>query len=335
MNSNRGGGFRGDRDSGRGGFGNGSFGSADNDATQFIPRGNDSDYNPDADFAGGRGGSGSGSNASGWGGMRSGDETRFETRYDASANAGAGAGIGAGAGAGANGANHQNGATPSGQYWAPLSDEERGYNRSSGPGNSQGYQQGSFSVGGSGADPRGDWSGQDDKESRGMSGTVKAIAIAAVVAIVALVVIVIIYLTTSGGGSGSNEETSTPTTSSSTTSPTSSTTETTSETTSPSLSDAQKRLEEEMRRLQENPPAIPGFGDVTSGYGSIPANLVGQSPLTAEAELRINGFQDITIYDADGNVTNSAVAVMGRVASVDPDPGSEVETSTPVNIYLE
>lgn len=332
MNSNRGNpddptrNFR-DRDFARGGS------NGDNEATQFIPRADDAGYNPDSDFADGSGAANARSSAAD-------NETRFETRYDVNADRG-----------GYAEPIRQNAATPSGQYWAPLSEEERGYgsnydqryNPADGQYTQQ-YQQPQYASGAQ-PDSNGSWDDQRGNDSKGAGSTLKTIAITAVVAIVALVAIVIFFFVSSSGDN-SDSATSTPssseTASSSTKQPTS--TPSTSSPTSqaptdaneaPSINDARQRLEEEMNRLRETPPALPGLGDVTSGYGSVPADLVGKSPLTVEAELRINGFQNITVYDANGNVTNSAVSAIGKVASVDPAPGSEVATSTPVNIYLQ
>lgn len=87
--------------------------------------------------------------------------------------------------------------------------------------------------------------------------------------------------------------------------------------------------------MRQAPPAIPGFGDNTSGIGNIPVDVAGKSPATVEIELRTNGFNNIKVVDAEGNPTNSAAAILGKVASIDPAEGAMVTMDTPVTIYLQ
>ena len=304
----------------------------DDSAPRYIPRADGyRGYNPDADFAGEQpteyfsGGS---------------SETRFlqrgdETRFDNPRGAGAGA-----QGAGAQGS----GAQGSGQYWAPLSEEERGYGQASQQaGATQQYAAG---VAGGYGDPhngnnRGNNRGNsgDDDSKKGWGKPVAIVAIAAMVAVVALVALVLSF---TSGTEDKNDNTAAPTQETSS-SPTPTTTSPEETTTSPTdrldpsgtINDTRERLEQELDQLRESPPAIPGPGERSSGWGTIPQGVVGKSPASVEVELRTNGYQNVTVVDAEGNQTNSVAAIMGKVASIDPPEGQMAETSTPVTIYLQ
>ncbi len=103
----------------------------------------------------------------------------------------------------------------------------------------------------------------------------------------------------------------------------------------PAEEDNRNRIQEEIDNIRENPPSIPGFGDNSSGWANIPSSVVGKSPATVEAELRLQGFSDITVYNADGSQTNSAAGITKKVASIEPGEGEAVTTDTPVRIYLQ
>lgn len=297
----------------------------DDSPTRYIPRDEGyRGYNPDADFAGEQPTEYFGGDSSETQFLQRGDETRFENSR------------GAGSGAGAQGA----GAQGSGQYWAPLSEEERDYgqpNQQAGP--TQQYVAGGYADPNNGnnrGNNRGD-SGNDDSK-KGWGKTVAIVAIAAMVAVVALVALVLSF--TSGTEDNTNTAEPTQETSSSPT-PTATSPEET--TTSPldrvdpsgTINHTRERLEQELNQLRESPPAIPGLGERSSGWGTIPQGVVGKSPASVEVELRTNGYQNVTVVDAEGNQTNSVAAIMGKVASIDPPEGQMAETSTPVTIYLQ
>ncbi|MCQ9172775.1 PASTA domain-containing protein [Corynebacterium amycolatum] len=296
----------------------------DDSATRYIPRdGGYRGYNPDADFAGEQPTEYFGGDSSETQFLQRGDETRFDDSR----------GAGAGAGAGAQGG----GAQGSGQYWAPLSEEERGYGQAS----QQAGQTQQYAAGGAGgyADPNnGDNRGNDDSK-KGWGKTVAIVAIAAMVAVVALVALVLSF---TSGTEDNKDNTAAPTQETSS-SPTPTTTSPEETTTSPldrvdpsgTINDTRERLEQELDQLRESPPAIPGPGERSSGWGTIPQGVVGKSPASVEVELRTNGYQNVTVVDAEGNPTNSVAAIMGKVASIDPPEGQMAETSTPVTIYLQ
>lgn len=302
----------------------------DDSATRYIPRDEGyRGYNPDADFAGEQPTEYFGGDSSETQFLQRGDETRF----DDSRGAGAGAGVGA-QGAGAQG---------SGQYWAPLSEEERGYGQASQQaGQTQQYAAGGAGVaggyGGMNNGNNGDNRGNDDSK-KGWGKTVAIVAIAAMVAVVALVALVLSF---TSGTEDNKDNTAAPTQETSS-SPTPTTTSPEETTTSPldrvdpsgTINDTRERLEQELDQLRESPPAIPGPGERSSGWGTIPQGVVGKSPASVEVELRTNGYQNVTIVDAEGNQTNSVAAIMGKVASIDPPEGQMAETSTPVTIYLQ
>ena len=296
----------------------------DDSATRYIPRdGGYRGYNPDADFAGEQPTEYFGGDSSETQFLQRGDETRFDDSR----------GAGAGAGAGAQGG----GAQGSGQYWAPLSEEERGYGQAS----QQAGQTQQYAAGGAGgyADPNnGDNRGNDDSK-KGWGKTVAIVAIAAMVAVVALVALVLSF---TSGTEDNKDNTAAPTQETSS-SPTPTTTSPEETTTSPldrvdpsgTINDTRERLEQELDQLRESPPAIPGPGERSSGWGTIPQGVVGKSPASVEVELRTNGFQHVTDVAAEGNPTNSVAAIMGKVAAIDPPEGQMAETSTPVTIYLQ
>lgn len=301
----------------------------DDSATRYIPRDEGyRGYNPDADFAGEQPTEYFGGDSSETQFLQRGDETRFENSRGAGAGAGA---QGGGAGAGAQG---------SGQYWAPLSEEERGYGQA---GQQAGATQ-QYAAGGAGGygdmnngNNRGN-SGNDDSK-KGWGKPVAIVAIAAMVAVVALVALVLSF---TSGTEDKNDNTAVPTQETSA-SPTPTTTSPEETTTSPldhvdpsgTINDTRERLEQELDQLRESPPAIPGPGERSSGWGTIPQGVVGKSPASVEVELRTNGYQNVTVVDAEGNPTNSVAAIMGKVASIDPPEGQMAETSTPVTIYLQ
>lgn len=301
----------------------------DDSATRYIPRDEGyRGYNPDADFAGEQPTEYFGGDSSETQFLQRGDETRFENSRGAGAGAGA---QGGGAGAGAQG---------SGQYWAPLSEEERGYGQA---GQQAGATQ-QYAAGGAGGygdmnngNNRGN-SGNDDSK-KGWGKPVAIVAIAAMVAVVALVALVLSF---TSGTEDKNDNTAVPTQETSA-SPTPTTTSPEETTTSPldrvdpsgTINDTRERLEQELDQLRESPPAIPGPGEPSSGWGTIPQGVVGKSPASVEVELRTNGYQNVTVVDAEGNPTNSVAAIMGKVASIDPPEGQMAETSTPVTIYLQ
>lgn len=306
----------------------------DDSATRYIPRDEGyRGYNPDVDFAGEQPTEYFGGDSSETQFLQRGDETRFDDSR----------GAGAGAGAGAQGS----GAQGSGQYWAPLSEEERGYGQASQQaGATQQYAAGAAGGASGYGDPnngnnrgnnRGN-SGNDDSK-KGWGKTVAIVAIAAMVAVVALVALVLSF---TSGTEDNNDNTATPTQETSS-SPTPTTTSPEETTTSPTdrldpsgtINDTRERLEQELDQLRESPPAIPGPGERSSGWGTIPQGVVGKSPASVEVELRTNGYQNVTVVDAEGNPTNSVAAIMGKVASIDPPEGQMAETSTPVTIYLQ
>ena len=181
-------------------------------------------------------------------------------------------------------------------------------------------------------------SGNDDSK-KGWGKPVAIVAIAAMVAVVALVALVLSF---TSGTEDNNDNTAEPTQETSS-SPTPTTTSPEETTTSPldrvdpsgTINDTRERLEQELDQLRESPPAIPGPGERSSGWGTIPQGVVGKSPASVEVELRTNGYQNVTVVDAEGNPTNSVAAIMGKVASIDPPEGQMAETSTPVTIYLQ
>ncbi|MEJ5919927.1 hypothetical protein [Corynebacterium sp. H78] len=298
----------------------------DNQNTQFIGRddqntqylgGNDpSGYNPDADF----------------GGTDNPNETQI---------------IGA-SGVGRDGSQ---GATrdANGQYWAPLSDDERGYDNTAAAG---AVGAGAAGVGAAGAGSAAAY-GQDNYDDGGKnsrrnngSGSSRGVVIVAIAAIIALVVLVALILKFLSGSGNDGPEPTAPAPAPSSTSKTTETPEPPSRSlpSLPSLPSVpelpsdipgQERLQDELSRLRETPPALPGLGDTSSGLGMIPSSVAGKSPATVEMELRVNGFKDVKIYDANGNLTNSLAAATGRVASIDPGEGTHVNLDTPVSIYLE
>ena len=311
------------RDNGYGRDSSGAYG--DDSATRYIPRDEGyRGYNPDADFAGEQPTEYFGGDSSETQFLQRGDETRFENSR----------------GAGAQGA----GAQGSGQYWAPLSEEERGYGQASQqPGATQQYAAGG--AGGYGDPNNGNnrgnnrGNGGNDDSKKGWGKAVAIVAIAAMVGVVALVALVLSF---TSGTEDKNDNTAEPTQETSS-SPTPTTTSPEETTTSPTdrldpsgtINDTRERIEQELDQLRESPPAIPGPGERSSGWGTIPQGVVGKSPASVEVELRTNGYQNVTVVDAEGNQTNSVAAIMGKVASIDPPEGQMAETSTPVTIYLQ
>lgn len=297
----------------------------DDSATRYIPRDEGyRGYNPDADFAGEQPTEYFSGGSSETQFLQRGDETRFDNPR--------------GAGAGAQGAGAQgSGAQGSGQYWAPLSEEERGYGQAS----QQAGATQQYAAGGAGSygDPHNGNNRGNDDSKKGWGKPVAIVAIAAMVAVVALVALVLSF---TSGTEDKNDNTAAPTQETSS-SPTPTTTSPEETTTSPTdrldpsgtINDTRERLEQELDQLRESPPAIPGPGERSSGWGTIPQGVVGKSPASVEVELRTNGYQNVTVVDAEGNQTNSVAAIMGKVASIDPPEGQMAETSTPVTIYLQ
>lgn len=321
----------------------------DDSATHYIPRdGGRRDgrgYNPDSDFAGEQPTEYFGNDAS---------ETQYiqrdnQTRFDDSRGAGAGPGnetaYGPGYGSGYGyGSGQGSGAQGSGQYWAPLSEEERGYGQA-GQQPYQGQQYfagaGGYGAGGYGAGGYGESNNFDNRSSdnrnnddskKGWGKSVAIVAIAAIVAVVALVALVLSF--SSGTKDKAGEQTQE--TSSSPTTTTEETTTSPVESIDPSgtVDEARQRLEKELENLRQTPPPIPG-PDQGGDTPTIPDNVVGKSPAAVEIELRTSGYQNITVVDAEGNQTSSVAALLGKVASIDPPEGQEADTSTPVTIYLQ
>lgn len=324
---------RSDNSNGRDPFGP----SGDDSATRYIPRdqggnqggyrGGNQGYNPDADFAGDEPTQYLGNPTA---------ETRFEP-------AGPQNGSGGQRGNGGNGGG-------GGQYWAPLSEEERGYNQTNQTNQAQAWGQANQTqqYGAAGNDNYGNGnpggpvgSGNGNNNGGSKSGRGKSVAIVVIAAVVAVVAIVALVLSFTSGGSDSDKESTQATSSStsSTPSPTSTISEeptpTETEDTSSPIEETRQRLEDELNNLREAPPAIPGPGERGSGWGTIPQGVVGKSPATVEVELRTNGYQNVTVVDAQGNPTNSVAAIMGKVAAIDPPEGQMAETDTPVTIYLQ
>lgn len=299
---------------GRGGdAGRGGWGSRDGDQpTEYIGRDDatrriggpaDPGYDPDADF-------------------RADDSTRFD----------GGTGVGRAAAGGAAGGS--GGPGDRGQYWAPLTPEERaaaGYGDDARYDDS--YRDGS--AGGPPAEPprRGGRGGRgDDDSGRGGSGGRGAfiVAIVAIIAVVVLVALMFRFL--SGGGDEGPTTTEAPPPEPTTQTQTPE--ETTEPTTSTPGQDEIDRLRDEMSSLRENPPAIPGLPGGEVREATVPDGLVGRSPAEAELQLRRAGFGEITVLDAEGNPTNSLSSLTATVDSVDPPSGTVTSTDQQVTIRL-
>lgn len=300
--------------------------TGDDQATQYFSHADG--YNPDADFAGGTRANG-GHAAGGYGANphQSNDETRVNYTGESMP---------------------QNGASGTGQFWAPLTPEERGYSQSAGQNQYQGsrqgqtyqgqpqYQQGYASQAGAQSAnhmrPRQQRPRNEKPQRSGGSGWGKSAAVVSIAAILAILVLVLVAM-----NFVSNSNSAAPSTQTTAPRPTRTTsTPSASETTESSpITDATNRVQEEIDRLRQNPPALPGVGDVTSGWGTIPVGVVGKSPAVVQAELAANGYLNVKVYDRNGQETNSALGALGKVASIDPPEGQAATTDTQVNIYLQ
>ena len=230
-----------------------------------------------------------------------------------------------------------------GQYWAPLSEDERNLDYGeSAYAQSSGYGQGQQAqFGGPGQYSSDDVVGEGAAPAAGNGGnnSGRQMVIVALAAIVAVVVVVVLVLLL--GRSGDSAEQPTVTT---TVEQTPTTTQTVPESTSsielpPEVNDALNqggdRLRQELDRLQENPPALPGLNNNAVTEVLIPTEVVGKSPAAVEIELRVGGFRNITVIDAQGNETTSARAMLSSVTGISPSEGSAVTPDTPVSIYVE
>lgn len=285
------------------------FGSAGRGGRGTGGDAGDSGYDPDADFGGG---------------ARGGDATRFDIGRPAAG---------------------QGGREESGQYWAPLTPEERGIDprAAGGPQSFGGGQDGSYGeYGRDGYDDRygerGDRGGREYRDRDGddrRGGIGKGATIIAVTAIIAIVILVALMFRFLSG----DDEATEPTTTTPPPEPTTSTSETlTTEEEPTESSDAVRdeidRLRDEISSLRETPPAIPGLEGGEVVEATVP-EAVGKSPAEVELALRRAGFSDISVVDANGNPTNSVVSLTGRVASIDPPAGTSTMTDQPITITLE
>lgn len=303
----------------------------DDSATRYIPRRNDG-YNPDVDFAS--------EGATEYLGDDS--ETKFDQRRPSSPTQDyVPGGVSGGAGFDDSGVTRAADSAGGGQYWAPLSEEERSYGNSGGSGDWRDRDSGTGGDYGRASDSRDHTAGDADYSKRGWNKSAAIVAIAAIVAVVAIVALVLSFSSSGDNAASSTPKATSTRTTSSSPSPTTTSPEETS--TNPldrldpsgAIDDTRQRLEDELQSLRQTPPSIPGPGELSSGWGTIPQGVVGRSPATVEIELRTNGYQNITVLDAAGNKTNSAAGILGKVAAIDPPEGQMAETSTPVTIYLQ
>ena len=264
----------------------------------------DSGYDPDADFGAG---------------ARGGDATRFDLGRPAA---------------------EQGGREESGQYWAPLTPEERGIDpraaggpRSFGDGQDGGYGEYGRDGGYDERDNREyrDRDGDDDRRG-GIGKGATIIAVTAIIAIVILVALMFRFL--SGDDEGTEPTTATPPPEPTTSTSETLTTEEEPTETSDAVRDEIDRLRDEVSSLRETPPAIPGLEGGEVVEATVP-EAVGKSPAEVELALRRVGFSDITVVDANGNPANSLVSLTGRVASIDPPAGASTMTDQPITITLE
>lgn len=225
-----------------------------------------------------------------------------------------------------------------GQYWAPLTPEERGVDpRGAGPGGADpraaaaGYPPNDGRVPGQeweARDARDDRQARDDREGRGggMARGATIIGVVAIIAIVVLVALMFRFLSSNDGDADPTPTTPPP-------APSSETTTSQSPTSNP-VQDELDRLRDEVNSLRETPPSIPGIGGGEAVAASVP-EAVGKSPAEVELALRRAGFSDITILDAAGNRTNSLSSFTGRIATIDPPAGTETTTDQTITITLE
>lgn len=307
-----------------------AWGGRDDQPTEYIGgagggNGRGGAYDPDADFGGGAGS---------WAGRD--DSTRFDDGRT---------------GAGGSGRGGEQG---SGQYWAPLTPEERGVDPNAtadpraGRGGAPGYGDDAYAGRGGNYDDRGgayddrgaDYDDRDRRNRRDdgddgrKGGFGKGATIIAVTAIIAIVILVALMFRFLSGDDESADPTGTtpPPEPSSTTSETLSPEESTP--TSDPMRDELDRLRDEVNSLRETPPAIPGLGGGEVVEATVP-EAVGKSPAEVELALRRAGFGDITILDANGNTTNSLSALTGTVATIDPPAGTATTTDQAITITLE
>lgn len=310
----------------------------DDEPTRFIPRTGSGDVPGDDEqtrIADGRAWSRADDGPTEYIGYdRGGEETRADEAADADFAGGSRAD---------SGAVHDDrmSATDGGQYWAPLTPEEQGYDatRAAEPRGYDGYD------GYDGHDPRnGGHGGLRDLDDdggrdygRGGRGGGATTAIVGIVAIVAVLALLFWFLTTRDSGDGGapaptrSESPSAP----STTQPTEpSTTEPT-----PSegpLQDQIDGLRDQIESIRQTPPPIPAVPGVSGGEATqqVIPQVVGTTPGEAELKLRRLGLGDITVLDNQGGETSTLENLTGRVASVEPAEGASVSTDTPITIRL-
>lgn len=287
------------------------FGAPGRDGRGTDGNAGGSGYDPDADFGAG---------------ARGADATRFDV--------------------GRPGA-EQDGREETGQYWAPLTPEERGIDpRAAGGPQSYGGghdgRYGEYDRDG-GYDDRYDEHGdRGDREYRDRDGDAgrrggigKGATIIAVTAIIAIVILVaLMFRFLSGDDEGTEPTTTTPPPEPTTSASETLTTEEEPTETSDAVRDEIDRLRDEISSLRETPPAIPGLEGGEVVEATVP-EAVGKSPAEVELSLRRAGFSDITVVDANGNPTNSVVSLTGRVAAIDPPAGTPAMTDQPITITLE
>ncbi|MBV7295516.1 PASTA domain-containing protein [Corynebacterium sp. TAE3-ERU12] len=278
--------------------------------TEYIPRENSNGAGPGADSA-------TGSNA--------GDDapTQFFGRPDAANNEPPATAWSETRQAPAPGADPEGPRDATGQYWAPLTPEERGYADAEYAG--RGYQGGGYA--GSSRTPRPNpvqgGQGRTIPQPQDSNSSAWPIAIGAIVLLIVVVAALLFVF--------NNDDNPPP---AATTSPT--TTSVEPETTEPesSLNDEIDSLRDEIESMRENPPEIPGLPGGEVSEQVIP-DAAGKSPAEVELNLRRLGFNDITVFDANGEEVNSLIAVTGTVATIDPPSGTTASTDQPVRMYLE
>ncbi|MFD5868754.1 PASTA domain-containing protein [Corynebacterium sp. NPDC060344] len=316
----------------------------DDDRTEFIGRDEptrrawDSRDDQQTEFFGGAAGGAAGAAGAGRGGAGRGG-------YDPDADFGGGRGAGAGDGTRADG---------SGQYWAPLTPEERGLDprdqRDAGAaGDPRAAGRGGYDARYDDRARRDDYADRDpryddrydDRDARDDGGRKggfgKGATIVAVTAIIAIVILVaLMFRFLSGDDEGTDPTGTTPPPEPSTSETVTSASETSeppTETSDP-VRDELDRLRDEVNSLRETPPVIPGLGGGEVAEATVP-EAVGKSPAEVELALRRAGFGDITILDANGNATNALSSLTATVATIDPPAGTATTTDQAITVTLE